>query len=177
MTWLKLSDDFDDDCARVDLSDAAFRTHIQGLIYTMRRETDGWLDDRAARKIPDTPDGPASIAELCDVGFWRRFDGGYRIVHQMEWQPTASDLAARREADAARQAKARTKRATEARKKAATDQESRRDTERESQSDDPHDYGSGRVGSGQVPLQTNPPRQEEKSWTRQTSMQEPEGWR
>ena len=170
MTWLKLSDDFDDDCARADLSDAAFRTHVQGLLYTMRRETDGWLDDRTVRRMPDTLDGPASVAELVDAGFWQRVDGGYRVVHQMEWQPTSNDLAARREADAARQARARTKRAGDARKKAAADQPSRHESRR----DDPRDYGSGRVGSGLVPQQTNPALEEGVGYD--PSM-EPESWR
>jgi len=30
MTWTKLSDDFPEDCARVGLSDAAVRTHLEG---------------------------------------------------------------------------------------------------------------------------------------------------
>jgi hypothetical protein len=167
MTWLKLSDDFDDDCARTDLSDAAFRTHVQGLLYAMRRETGGWLDDRSVRRFPDTKDPEAAIAELVASGFWARGDGGYQVIHQMEWQPTPEDLAARREADAARQAKARTKRASEARKKASVDQQSRRDSERDSRRDDTRDYGPGRDGSGQVGQETNPALDEKD---------EPESW-
>ncbi|MGC7224587.1 hypothetical protein RBA13_22790, partial [Mycobacteroides abscessus subsp. massiliense] len=38
MTWTKLSDDYGDDCWR--LSDAAFRTHTEGLCWSNRKLLD-----------------------------------------------------------------------------------------------------------------------------------------
>lgn len=111
MTWLKLSDDFADDAARVGLSDAAFRTHVEGLLWTMRRETDGWLDDVDVRKAIETPNAPAAITQLVDVGYWRREGHGYRIVHHMEHQPESDVLAARRKNTAERVNRHRRKRA------------------------------------------------------------------
>jgi hypothetical protein len=96
MTWTKLSDDFGDDCARVGLSDAAFRTHIEGLVWAMRRETGGYLDDLDIRRAIETENAAAAIPELLAVGFWVRERRGYRIVHAMDHQVEPEVIAHRR---------------------------------------------------------------------------------
>lgn len=110
MTWLKLSDDFADDCARVGLSDAAVRTHMEGLLWAMRRENAGYLDDVDIRRAIETENAAAAIAELLAVGFWHREGRGYRIVHHMEHQPELDVLEARRTVNAERQRRHRRKR-------------------------------------------------------------------
>jgi hypothetical protein len=95
VTWTKLSDDFTDDCARAGLSDSAVRTHVEGLVWTMRRESAGFLDHRDIRKAIETNNSAAAIAELIAVGFWQRLEHGWQIVHHMEHQPEP-DLIARR---------------------------------------------------------------------------------
>lgn len=139
MTWTKLSDDFAEECA--DLSDAAFRTHIEGLLWTMRRETDGALRTRDVPRLAESPDWQAAVEELVRGGYWEAVDNGYLIVHHMEHQPESDVISARRHNDAERQRRKR-------RKAAGLDvsqQESRRDTPR----DDPRD--PGRVGTVREP--------------------------
>jgi hypothetical protein len=111
VTWLKLSDDFSEDCVRAGLSDSAYRTHVDGLIWTMRRGTDGTLDQIDIRKGLDSERVPESIEELCAVGFWRKEGSGYRIVHHMEHQPEAAVVEARKAATAERVRKHRMKKA------------------------------------------------------------------
>jgi len=102
MTWTKLGDDFGDDCARVKLSDAAFRTHVEGLLWTMRRETDGFLDYRDVRRFAETTDPDAAVTELIAAEFWTVTDGGYQVIRHMTDQPSAELIAKRREAAAER---------------------------------------------------------------------------
>jgi hypothetical protein len=111
MTWTKLGDDFADDCARVGLSDAAFRCHVEGLIWTMRRETAGYLDKIDLRKAIETPKAAAAIAELLAVGFWEQTESGYIVLHHMEHQPEPDYLAKRRANTAERVRKSRRKKA------------------------------------------------------------------
>jgi hypothetical protein len=81
MTWTKLSDDFGDDCARVELSDAAFRTHVEGLLWTMRRGTGGRLARRDVDRLAETDAPISAVKELVDVGFWRETENGFDVVH------------------------------------------------------------------------------------------------
>jgi hypothetical protein len=109
MSWVKLSDDFADDCARHGLSDAAVRTHMEGLLWTMRRETGGDVLAREVRRFAETPNPAAAIAELVTVGFWEKTEGGYLIVHHMEHQPEPDVIAQRRANAAERQRRWRRK--------------------------------------------------------------------
>jgi len=111
MTWTKLGDEFADECARAGLSDAAFRTHVEGLSWTMRRETGGFLDKIDVRKAIETPNAAAAIAELLAVGFWQQTEHGYEVRHHMEHQPEPDLLARRREMTAERVRKHRRKKA------------------------------------------------------------------
>lgn len=118
MTWTKLGDEFGDQCR--ELSDAAFRTHVEGLLWCMRRETGGWLDTREVRRFAESPHAEMAVAELVACGWWSLDGSGYRINHHMDLQVEPEVLAKRRENDAARQ---RRKRARAAR----LTEESRRD--------------------------------------------------
>jgi len=136
MTWTKLSDDFGDQCA--SLSDAAFRTHVEALIWTMRRETGGYLSTRDVTRLAESLHSDMAAAELVQAGYWSIENDGYRVVHHMEHQPEIEVIAARRRNDAERQRRKRYKAA----RVENGEQSSRRDTRR----DDPRD--PGRVGSG-----------------------------
>jgi len=111
MTWTKLSDDFADQCARAGLSDAAFRTHVEGLTWAMRRETGGYLDHLDIRKAIETPNAAAAIAELLAVGYWQHSGTGYLVRHHMEHQPEPDVIAKRRELTAERARRLRRKKA------------------------------------------------------------------
>ncbi len=111
MTWLKLSDDYADELARFDLSDAAFRTHTEALGWVMRRETGGEITERDVLRFAESTHAVAAIRELCDLGLWQRIPGGYVVRHHMEHQTEPAVLAARRASDAVRQRRVRHKKA------------------------------------------------------------------
>ncbi|WP_210441507.1 hypothetical protein [Nocardioides xinjiangensis] len=115
MTWTKLSDDFSDECHT--LSDAAFRTHVEALIWVMRRETGGHIEARDLKRFAESPHVDLAVTELVSCGWWSVEAQGYRIRHHMEHQPEPDLIAKRRELTAERVKKHR-------RKKAGLDQES-----------------------------------------------------
>ncbi|HME15758.1 MAG TPA: hypothetical protein VKG83_09985 [Mycobacterium sp.] len=83
MTWTKLSDDFSDDCW--ELSDAAVRLHMEGLVWSNRKLLDCRLvkDDmvRWAKR-------PGAAEELVNAGWWRDEGDYYLIVHHARYQRT-----------------------------------------------------------------------------------------
>ncbi|MFJ2542746.1 hypothetical protein [Microbacterium sp. NPDC087589] len=95
MTWTRLSDNYDG--TTVNLSDAAFRTDVQGLIWCNRNLTDGVLTQRAVRLVSVTD---AAVEELVDAGMWTPTADGY----QLDWseQETAEAVRKRRDHTAAR---------------------------------------------------------------------------
>lgn len=151
MTWTKLSDDFADDCARVGLSDAAFRVHVEGLLWCMRRETGGTFDALAVRRGLEVADPDTAIAELLAVGFWQRVEGGYLVVHGMEHQPEPEVLEKRRDNDAERQRRKRRKDAGLLPEKDVSRRDDTRDNPR-----DPGRDGTGLVGTGKAQLEEQP---------------------
>lgn len=137
MTWLKVSDDYPDQCA--DLSDAAYRTHTEGLCWCMRRETGGYLSRRDVRRMAESNQAEEAVQELLELGFWEVEGNGYRIKHHMEHQPEPEVIRKRREAAAERQRKNRLK-------KAGVAVMSQRDKTRDDGRDKTRD--PGRVGTG-----------------------------
>lgn len=105
MTWTKLSDDFPVECR--DLSDAAFRTHVEALIWTMLREGNDVVSARDIRRFAESPDSAEAVNELVRGGFWEQLDDGFRVMHHREHQPTPEEIAARRAKDAKRQERRR----------------------------------------------------------------------
>lgn len=107
MTWTKLSDDFGDDCARVGLSDAAFRTHVEGLLWANRRETDGWLAEKDLKRFAEAVQPAAAVQELIAAEFWTAKENGWQIKHGQDDQIEHSVLAKRRANCAERARKSR----------------------------------------------------------------------
>lgn len=111
MVWLKLSDDFTDRLARTGVSDAAFRTHIEALSWTMRYESGGAIDEIDIKRFADSEQAPAAIQELVDKDIWRkeeREDSGqkrhrFRLMMGMEDQPTPEQIETRRAGNSFRQ--------------------------------------------------------------------------
>lgn len=148
MTWTKLPDDFSERAA--GLSDAAVRTHIDGLVWAMRRLTGGRLTERDIRRGCESQQVEAAVAELVAAGWWRRDPGGWLIVETMEHQPEPEVVEARRQAAAERQRRHRRRKA-----KIDSDPETAEQGPGESTPvtrDRPRDAtrDSGRVGSGRV---------------------------
>ncbi len=96
MTWTKLSDDFSDDCWT--LSDAAFRLHVEGLIWSNRKLLDLHIrKDDLRRFAKDHTVAP----ELVAVGWWSDEGETYVIRHHGTYQPTREAVLARQAANSA----------------------------------------------------------------------------
>ena len=103
MVWAKLDDAYGDECAV--LSDAAFRTHTEGLGWTMRRVTEGRITMRDLRRFAETDDPDKAVAELVEHGWWEDHSSGdgWMILHDMPCQRTREQIEADRAATAERQ--------------------------------------------------------------------------
>lgn len=76
MTWTRLSDDYSDDCWQ--LSDAAWRLHTEGLIWSNRK----LLNLRLAKdELRLWAKRPEAAAELVDTGWWTDDGEHYVIRH------------------------------------------------------------------------------------------------
>ena len=88
MTYTFLGDEFADDAR--DLSDTAFRLHVEGLVWSVKRMSDCAIDERDLPRLTDIT-GPklwAVIGELIEAGFWERDQKVLRIIHGSHWQLT-----------------------------------------------------------------------------------------
>lgn len=102
MTWTKTGEEFPLECAQ--LSDAAYRTHHEGLTYAMMKENDGKFHEREIKRFAESSEAASAVQELIDVGFWKRGDGGQvQILHHMDEQPSAAYIRDKRRNDAMRQ--------------------------------------------------------------------------
>ena len=81
MTWTKLSDDFSDDCW--ELSDAALRLHVEGLVWSNRKLLDLIL---CKEDMVRWAKRPAAADELVNAGWWRDEGDYYLIVHHARYQ-------------------------------------------------------------------------------------------
>ncbi len=81
MTWTKLSDDFTDDTW--NLSDAAFRLHLEGLVWSNRKLLDLRIPKAELRRFGKNPD---AANELVENGWWSEDRGFYLIRHHARYQ-------------------------------------------------------------------------------------------
>lgn len=82
MTWTKFGAEFRDECAEVALSDAAFRTHVEAIMYLYGIEQmDMHLQARLVRKWAGSDHYENAITELVAAGFWVKDGDGYDVVH------------------------------------------------------------------------------------------------
>lgn len=91
MTWLKLPDDFTDECW--DLSDGAFRLMVELLNYSNKKLLDGLVPLDEFRRFARNDD--RDLAELLGGGWVAREGAAIRIVFCQEWQPTRDQQLAR----------------------------------------------------------------------------------
>lgn len=85
MTWTKLGSEFADECATVDLSDAAFRTHVEAIafIYDVTAE-DCRFPKRAVRRFATSEKATAAISELCAHGWWADRETHFEVLHHAD---------------------------------------------------------------------------------------------
>jgi len=149
MTWTKLSDDFPEDCARVGLSDAAVRTHLEGLVWAGCSPVISLA--LPTRPIPRPP--PMNWSPW-DSGRSSRTGDRSNTRWTCRWSEV---IMARRKANAERQRRKRLKAAGLPDPDAEGMPVSRRDDPRDMPRDDTRDPGLGRTGqdcSGEEVLRT-----------------------
>jgi hypothetical protein len=169
VTWTKISDDFPEDCERVGLSDAAVRTHLEGLVWAMRRENGGRLRHRDLERLADTEDPRAAADELVSVGFWTQYPDGWQIEHQMDLQVEPEVIMVRRKKDAERQRRKRLKAAGVPDPDPDGESASRRDSKRDTPSTDTRDPGlvwAGQDCSGKEVLDVPTSKRDEATSTK-----------
>lgn len=102
MTWTKLGQEFPDDARK--LSDAAFRTHVEGLCWANRVGSDLIVEADDLGRFAATAEPKVAIAELVAKGWWEtRREGWYLGLRRKEWQLESSVVEKRREMNAVRQ--------------------------------------------------------------------------
>lgn len=85
MSWTKLGDEFSDEAQ--DLSNAAFRTHVEALLWSNRRLLDLVIPKRDLKRFAEAPDPGDAAEELVAAGWWQDAgDSWYVGVHFAEWQ-------------------------------------------------------------------------------------------
>jgi hypothetical protein len=99
MTWTKLGEEWSD-VAR-DLSDAAYRTHVDALCWSNRRGLDLLVPKRDLKRFAETDDPDTAVKELGHAGWWEdRGDAWWVGAHFPDWQLESSVVAKRREQSA-----------------------------------------------------------------------------
>lgn len=94
MTWTKLSDDYSDDCW--ELSDAAYRLHTEGLVWSNRKLLDCRLPKDDVRRWAKRPE---AVDELVACGWWSVDGDAYVIVHHAVYQRTREAVLAQQGAN------------------------------------------------------------------------------
>ena len=108
MTYFTMPEEFSADCARAHLSDAAFRTHVEALLWCLhRRCTGGELLTDETRRWCDASNPDAAIGELIRRGFWEETDDGWLIVRHVNFLPDWQRIEAQRKANRERQTRHR----------------------------------------------------------------------
>lgn len=93
MSWVKLDDGFTENAKIVALSDRALRLYLRGLCYAARNRTDGVLDRKALAHIGGTG---RLRRELVDARAWDEAEGDVVIHDYVKYNPTRSQVEARR---------------------------------------------------------------------------------
>jgi hypothetical protein len=86
MTWTKLGDEFYDECWT--LTDSAFRLHVEALVWSNKKLTDGQL---AKDEMLRWARHPEAAEELVSVGWWEDCGAHYLIIHHIGYQRARED--------------------------------------------------------------------------------------
>lgn len=99
MTWTKLGDEFSDEAR--DLSDAAYRTHVDALCWSNRRLLDLVIPKRDLRRFGETADPDTAAKELVHGGWWEdRGDAWWIGLRFADWQQESAVVTHKREQSA-----------------------------------------------------------------------------
>ena len=93
MGWVRLDDNFADHPKVIALGDTAFRLYIEGLCYSNRQLTDGFIPNAVYTKLSKNDDAQF----LIEAGLWEDTEGGFLIRSYTEYQPTREKVEKKRE--------------------------------------------------------------------------------
>ncbi len=101
MTWTKLGEEWSD--AARELTDAAFRTHVEALCWSNRRGLDLMIPKRDLKRFAETDDPDTAVKNLIAAGWWQDCGDKWFIgVQFADWQLEAAVVNKRREDTAIR---------------------------------------------------------------------------
>ena len=86
-----------------ELSDAAWRTHCEALIWSRQRTLDGSIPKRDLPRFAYSANAGEAVVELIEREWWEDRGEYWVLIFGMEWQVTKKQLEARRAADRKRQ--------------------------------------------------------------------------
>ena len=107
MPWIKLTDDWYEDPAMVQVGDAEMLLWVVALSWSARNLTDGHVPVKVAAKLTDARNVATVAGRLVAVGLFVEDEGGWLIANYHKYQPTRESVLARRAADAERKAAGR----------------------------------------------------------------------
>lgn len=99
MTWTKLSDDFADDTWT--LSDAAFRLHVEALLWSNRKLLNCRIPKDDIRRFK----AEIALPELLSCGWWKDAGDHFQLVHHATYQRDKDDVINQQVANRANRAK------------------------------------------------------------------------
>lgn len=106
MTWTKLGAEWPDEAR--DLSDAAYRLHVDALCYCNRRGYDLILPKQDLHRFAEASEPRQAAQELVTRDWWEERDDAWDIgVRFSAWQRTREQVEGKRRADAAAQRRKR----------------------------------------------------------------------
>jgi 5-methylcytosine-specific restriction endonuclease McrA len=106
--WAKLDDSLLDHIKLLRAADyigkngeaLALAAFSGGLLYCARNLTDGFIPLRVVAKGGAFSDQPLKVAEsLVSATLWHKVEGGYRVHDYEDWNPSSTEVKARREWD------------------------------------------------------------------------------
>ncbi len=101
MSWVRIDDAAPDHPKLVGLDDDAFALWVRGLCYCARHSTDGKIPLAAVPRMTAAKKWAAVAAKLQAAGLWESTPEGYVVHDFLDYNPSASQVAAKREARAA----------------------------------------------------------------------------
>jgi hypothetical protein len=82
MTYAKFGTEFGDDCAEANLSDAAFRTHMEAISYIYGQENfDCTVKKSTRHRWAGSERAEHAVAELIAKGMWKDGQTEWTVVH------------------------------------------------------------------------------------------------
>lgn len=87
MSWVRIDDGFATHPKIAELSDRAFRAHVEALCYCAQHLTDGKVPGALARSL-----GKRSVDELTGGGLWEQNGVGYVIHGYLDYNPSREQV-------------------------------------------------------------------------------------